>query len=145
MQRGLKNKNNYIKSLLQQLLKQGDIIYFFQNQSNHKYIRKTINQNKPTDVIETLTSDNKTHTAESIQENTKTTKDNVTESKDNTSPNKKIDNDLKQNAKRVYALGVTLCQRLYDISSFLENWKVYVKGFWLKRKFRLYNYTCWYK
>ena len=51
LQTELKNKSNYIKRLLLQLSKQSNIIYYFQNQSNHKHIRNTINQDKPTDAI----------------------------------------------------------------------------------------------
>lgn len=38
LQTELKNKDNYIKNLLLQLSKQSNIIYCFQNQSNHKHI-----------------------------------------------------------------------------------------------------------
>ena len=53
-------------------------------------------QDKATDVIG-ITSNNKTHAAESIQkiEKNKTQRQNVTESKANTISNKRIGNDFK--------------------------------------------------
>ena len=64
-----------------------------------------MNQGKANDVIGITTSNNKTHTAESIQQNTKTTKQNVAENKEDTSSNKRIDNDLKKCKTCLYFRG----------------------------------------
>ena len=76
-------------------------------------IGKTINQDKTNYVIGITTSNNKTHTAESIQKILRQQKENVTESKDHTSSN----NDLKHNPKHVCILGDSIVKHIkrYDI------------------------------